>query len=122
MLKYVFGNHQGRDSEAITAIPIWANGIFRPLRVRLIRGKTELLSGMRIVKKLGVQVASESDQFKVGQGEWEMMTLKEKNHWVFPWFRLLAITLNWMNISENYKSRKWKLCRRAAILGKIRRF
>ena len=77
-------NHQGRTSGASTALPIWASGIFRPVRVRLIRGKTELLLGMRIVKKLGAQVGFGSDRFKAGQGEWGMMTSDEKHHSVFP--------------------------------------
>ena len=78
------GNHHGRTSGASTALPIWVNGAFRPVRVRGIRGKTELLSGMHIVKKLGVVVCFGSDRFNVGQGEWEMMTFSEKRHWVLP--------------------------------------
>ena len=39
---------------------------------------------MQIVKKLGAQVDFGRDQFKVGQGEWVIMTFNEKHHWVFP--------------------------------------
>ena len=77
-------NHQGRTSGASTALPIWVNGAFRPVRVRGIRGKTELLSGMHIVKKLGVVVCFGSDRFNVGQGEWKMATSDEKHRWVCP--------------------------------------
>ena len=53
---FSFANHQRRTSEASTALPICDNGSFRMARVKLIRGKTELLSGMHIVKELGDQV------------------------------------------------------------------
>ena len=52
--------------------------------VRLIHGRTELLLGMHIVKKPGVQVDFGSDQFKFGQGGWGMMTFNEKRHLVLP--------------------------------------
>ena len=65
---FAFRNHQGRTSEAITALHIWANGSFRPLRVRLIRGKAELLRTIHIAKTLGVQVCFGCGRFKVGQG------------------------------------------------------
>ena len=55
-LRFAFWNHQGRTSDASTFLPIWVNSSFRPVRVRLIHGKAELLLGMHIVKKLGVQV------------------------------------------------------------------
>ena len=77
-------DHQGRTPGASTVLPIWVNGSFRPARVRLIRGKTELLSGMHIVKELAVSVLFGSDRFEVGQGEWGVMTFNEKRHWVFP--------------------------------------
>ena len=67
-----------------TAIPIWAQGNSKPARVILIRGKSELLSGMDIVRKLDIAVRFRGDQFKVGQSEWEMMTFNAKNRWVFP--------------------------------------
>ena len=82
-MRFVFGNHQGRTSEASTVLPIWVNGAFRQVRVRLIQGKTELLTGMHIVNKLGVQVCSGSDRFTVGQGAREMRTFNEKHRWVF---------------------------------------
>ena len=66
--RFAIWNHQGRTSGAITGLPIWVNGSFRPVRVRLIRGKAELLLGMHIVKKLCVQVCLGGDRFEVGQG------------------------------------------------------
>ena len=74
---------RGRTSGASTALPIWVNGAFGPVRVGLIRGKAELLSGMHIVKKLGAHVCFGSDRFKVAQCEWGMMTFNERYHWVF---------------------------------------
>ena len=77
-------NHQGRVSDASTALPIWKNGSFKPLRIRLITGKAELLSGMNIVKKHDIAVCFGGDRFHVGQAEWEMVTFNEKHRWVFP--------------------------------------
>ena len=54
------GNHQGRTSGASTVLPIWVNGILRPVRVGVIRGKAELLLGILIVKKLGALVCLEA--------------------------------------------------------------
>ena len=81
---FAFGDHQRRTSGASTALPIWVNGSFRPVRVRRIRGKNELLPGMHIVKKHGAQVCFGCDRFNVGHGEWKMMTFNEENRWVFP--------------------------------------
>ena len=67
----MFGNRQGRDSDSSTAMPIWAGGDFRPAKIRLINGKTELLLGMDIIRKLRLAVNFGSEQFQVGQGEWE---------------------------------------------------
>ena len=95
------------------------NGTFRQARVRLIQGKTELLPGMRIVKKLGAAGCFGSDRFKVGQGEWEMMTLNEKHHWVFP----LALTAcDYAKLDEYFgKLRKAEIdvLKCIAISGKI---
>ena len=66
-LVYASVNHQGRKSSAITALPMWANGTFRPARVRLSCGKTELLLRTHIVKKHGVHVCFGRNRFKVGQ-------------------------------------------------------
>ena len=60
-----------------TAIPIWAQGNFKPARVRLTRGKAELLSGIDIVRKLDIAVRFGRGQFQVLQSEWEMMTFNE---------------------------------------------
>ena len=67
-LGFAFRNHQGRTSAASTVLHIWVNGSFRPARVRLIRGKAELLPGTHIIKKLGVQVCFGGDRLKFGQG------------------------------------------------------
>ena len=39
VMRFVFGNHQGRDSDSSTFMPIWADGDFRPVKIRLINGK-----------------------------------------------------------------------------------
>ena len=49
----------------------------------LIRGETELLSAMDIIKKMDLTVNFGINQFELGQSEWEMMTLNDKHHWVF---------------------------------------
>ena len=56
LLRFAFWNHEARDSTMGDSIPIWADGMFQPARVRLIRGKTELLLGMGIIKKLDLTV------------------------------------------------------------------
>ena len=43
VLRFVFGNRKGRDSESSTVTPIWVDGDFRPVKIRLINGETELL-------------------------------------------------------------------------------
>ena len=83
-LRFAFGNHQVRASDASTALPIWANGSVKPVRSRLISGGTELLLRMNIVKKLDSAVCAGSDRFHVGQGKWGMMTFNDNRHWVFP--------------------------------------
>ena len=57
-----FVNHQGRDSTIGALIPIRENGAFKPARVRLIRGKSELLSGMCIITKLDISVRFGGDR------------------------------------------------------------
>ena len=66
------------------SIPIWADGTFKPARVRLILGKAELHSLMDIIKKLDAAVHFGRTQFRVGQSGWEMMPFNERNRWVFP--------------------------------------
>ena len=103
-LRFALGCHHGRTSGASTVLPIWVNGSFRPVRVRLIRGKTELLAGMHIVKKLGVQVCLGSDRSNVGQGGWEMMNFNEKHRWLFP---LVPTACAYTKLGEYFgKSRK----------------
>ena len=64
-------------------IPIWANGAFKPVRVILIRGTPELLSGMYVIRKRDITVLFGSDLFTVGQSEWEMMKFNGEHHCVF---------------------------------------
>ena len=64
------GDQKGRASVAIAILPIRVNGSFKPVRIRLITGKTELLAVIDIVKKLDIAVCFESDRLQVGQGEW----------------------------------------------------
>ena len=80
VLRFSHWNHQGRTTGASTVLPIWGNGAFRPARVSIIRGKTALLSGMHFVKKLGAAVCFGGERFKVGQGEWDMMTSNADHH------------------------------------------
>ena len=65
-------------------IPIWEGGAPKPASVRLIRGTTELLLWMGIVKKLDAVVNCGADQFGAGRSEWGMMTFNGKHRWVFP--------------------------------------
>ena len=32
VLRFVFGNHQGRDSDSSTIMPIWVDGDFKPVK------------------------------------------------------------------------------------------
>ena len=59
-----------RDSTMGDATRIGAGRAPKQVRGRLIRGKTELLPGMDIIKKLGLTVNFGGSQFKVGQVEW----------------------------------------------------
>ena len=43
-----------------------------------------MLPGVNIIKPLDIAACFGIDRFKVGQGEWEMMTSNEKRLWVFP--------------------------------------
>ena len=63
-----------------------ANGTSEPARVRLIRGKSELLSGMGITEKMDSAVNSGRNQCKFGQSEWGMVTFNGKHRVVFPLF------------------------------------
>ena len=75
--------HEWRDSLTGEVIPIWADGTSKQARAMLIRGKSELHSGIGIVKKLDSEVNFGSDQFNVGKSEWAMMTSDEKHRRVF---------------------------------------
>ena len=83
-LRFLLGDQKERASVASTVLPIWVNDSFKPSRIRLITGKTELLPGLGIVKKLDIGVCFGRDRAQVGQGEWGMMTFNEKHYWVFP--------------------------------------
>ena len=53
-------------------------------RVRLTRGKTELLLWMDIAKKLGTIVNIGINRITDGQSGWGMMTFSENRHLAFP--------------------------------------
>ena len=83
-IKFAFRKPHGRVSVKSTVLPIWITDSFRPAMVRLIDGMSELLLGLDIIRKLDITVVFDSDHFRVGQGELEMMTYNWKHHWVFP--------------------------------------
>ena len=56
LLRFAFGGHEGRVSMMGAAIPIWADGTSKPALVRLIRGKSELLLGIDIIRKMDLAV------------------------------------------------------------------
>ena len=102
-----------------TAIPIWAQGNSKPARVILIRGKSELLSGMDIVRKLDIAVRFGVDQFKVGQSEWGMVTFRGMHRWVFP---LVPTASAYSKLNEYFgklQIRKLRYCKRKGISAKI---
>ena len=82
LLRFSLGNHEGRDSTTGAEIHIWVGGAPKPARLRLIRGKAELLSGMDIIKMVDLTLNFGSNQFKFGQSEWKMIPFNEKHHWV----------------------------------------
>ena len=51
-LRFAFGDQQGRASVTSTVLPNWVNGSFKPARIRLIDGETELLHGLSYRKKI----------------------------------------------------------------------
>ena len=55
----------------------------RPARARLIRGKTDLLSGIDIVKKLDLEVDCGIAPFKVGKSEWGDDIRREESSGIF---------------------------------------
>ena len=55
-LRFALVDHQGGRLTLVPSYPFGPMGAFRPVRVRLIRGKAELLSGMHIVKQIGAAV------------------------------------------------------------------
>ena len=65
-------------------LPILADDSFKPVRIRLIAGKAELLPGLYIIKKLDIGICIGSDRFQVGQGEWIMVTFNGERRRVFP--------------------------------------
>ena len=81
--RYAFGGRQGRGSEMSTAVPVWGDGIFKPVILRLIGGKAELLSRMNIVSELDIALSFGIDRSKVRHGVWEMVTFNGGNHRYF---------------------------------------
>ena len=72
LLRFAIGDHEGRDSlmgMGVPVIPILAYGMSNLVRVMLIRGKTEFLLRMCIVKEMDSAGNFGADQFKVGQSE-----------------------------------------------------
>ena len=67
-LRIVFGNHQGSDSDSSTLMPLWAGGDFRPVKIRVISGKTEFLLGVGIIKKLRMTVDFGANDTMLGRG------------------------------------------------------
>lgn len=59
---------QGRASGASTALPIWANVSFKPVRIRSITGEAELLLRIGIIKKIHIGVFFGIDRVIVGNG------------------------------------------------------
>ena len=49
-------------------MPIWVDGDFKPVKIRLIDGKTELLLWMDVIRKLQLKVDFGGERFQVGQG------------------------------------------------------
>ena len=64
-LGFAFSHQQGRASVEITVLHIWVNDSFKPVRIRLITGKTESLLGLDIIKLLDIRVCFGSDRFQV---------------------------------------------------------
>ena len=52
--EYISPGQESGGSEHAIILPIWVGGRFRPVRVRLIGGEAELLSGMDIIGKLRI--------------------------------------------------------------------
>ena len=70
-LRFAFWGHQGWAPVARPILHIRVNGSFKPVLIRLITGKKEILSGLAIIKKLDIGVCFGSDRPRVGQGDVE---------------------------------------------------
>ena len=114
---FSFGNQQGRVSAPSTVLPIWVADSFKPVRVRLIEGKTELLPGTDIVRKLDIRVEFGSKRFIVGRGELEMMTFNEKYHWVFHPAPTACAYANMDGYFGKCTNRKLRPCARMGVSG-----
>ena len=83
-----------------------------------IEGKTELLFGLDIARKLGLTVVFGSDHFSVGQGELAMMTYNEEHPLVF---HLVPTACAYAKQDEYFremqKKRKLRPCKCRGILG-----
>ena len=86
-----------------TVLPICPTDPFKPARAMLGGGKTELLLGLDIIRKLDITVDFGSDHFRVRQCELEMMTYNEKHHWVFP---LVPTACAYANLSDYFRQIK----------------
>ena len=42
VLRFIFGNRQGRNSDSSTVMPIWADGDFKPVKIRLFDGENRI--------------------------------------------------------------------------------
>ena len=81
-----FRDHQWRDSAMGASVPIWAKWDFKPVSVRLIQGRTELLSGMDTIRKIDIAVLLGGGPFKVGQSEWGTMAFNGNRRSACPLF------------------------------------
>ena len=57
---------------------------FKPARDPSTYGKTDLLLGMGMVRRLGFSVKFTSRGSRPGQIEWELVTYNHRRRWVFP--------------------------------------
>ena len=105
-----------------TVLPIWVADSFKPVRVRLIEEKTELLPGLDIIRTLDIGVEFGRKRFRVGRGELEMMAFNEKHHWVF---HLPPTACDYAKLGDYFgkcENRKLRPSKRRGILGVIWKF
>ena len=83
-MRFVFGNQGSLDSEHSEISPIFFAKQFLPSTVRLIRGRDELLLRTEITGRPDITVGFGKRNPHIAQGEWEAVTLNEKNRCVLP--------------------------------------